>query len=51
MKCKAEKKNLKGEFVQLGVILGLMYESLERLNVSVDVRAAFIRVAKAVPGH
>lgn len=51
MKCKAEKKNLKGEFVQLGVILGLMYESLERLNVPVDVRAAFNRVAKAVPGH
>jgi hypothetical protein len=45
MKCKEEKRNLKGEFVQLGVILGLMYESLERLNVPVDVRGAYARVA------
>jgi hypothetical protein len=47
MKCKEEKKNLKGEFVQLGVILGLMYESLERLGVPVDVRAAFADVQRA----
>lgn len=43
---KAEKKNLKGEFVQLGVLLGLMYESLEALDVSVDVRSVFKRVLK-----
>lgn len=48
MKCKEEKKNLKGEFVQLGVILGLMYESLERLGVPVNVRAAFANVQVAV---
>lgn len=46
MMCKSERKSLKGEFVQLGVILGLMYESLETLNVSVDVRSAFFRVLK-----
>lgn len=41
VRCKSEKKSLRGEFVQLGVVLGLMYESLETLNVPVDVRAAF----------
>ncbi|NBX17625.1 MAG: hypothetical protein EBR09_09690 [Proteobacteria bacterium] len=46
MLCKKNRKNLRGEFVQLGVILGLMYESLERLGVSVDVRSAFMRVLK-----
>ena len=47
MLCKSERKNLKGEFVQLGVLLGLMYESLESLNVAVDVRSAFHRVLKS----
>lgn len=47
MKCRSEKKNLKGEFVQLGVILGLMYESLETLDVEVDVRKAFFDVTSS----
>jgi hypothetical protein len=47
MLCKKNRKNLRGEFVQLGVILGLMYESLEKLGVSVDVRSAFMRVLKS----
>lgn len=42
--CKNKRQSLRGEFVQLGVILGLMYESLEKLNVTVDVRSAFQRV-------
>ncbi len=46
MRCKTNRKNLRGEFVQLGVILGLMYESLETLGVSVDVRSAFFRVLR-----
>ncbi|NBO38816.1 hypothetical protein EBU99_09555 [bacterium] len=48
MKCKTEKKNLKGEFVQLGVILGLMYESLETLDAPVDVRSAFHQVTSSL---
>ncbi|MFZ9521076.1 MAG: hypothetical protein ACO3A4_11430 [Silvanigrellaceae bacterium] len=44
VRCKAQGKSLGGEFVQLGVLLGLMYESLESLGQPVNVRAAFLRV-------
>jgi hypothetical protein len=43
VRCKAERKSLGGEFVQLGVLLGLMYESLESLGQPVNVRSAFLR--------
>lgn len=51
MRCKAEKKSLHGEFVQLGVVLGLMYESLESIGLPVDVRSAFFRISKLSQGE
>jgi hypothetical protein len=44
MSAKEKKKSLKGDFVQLGVALGLMYETLEKLAEPVNVRASFQRV-------
>lgn len=44
MRCKKNKKSLRGEFVQLGVALGLMYESLESLQSPVNVRDSYLRV-------
>lgn len=44
MSAKEKKKSLKGDFVQLGVALGLMYETLEKLGKPVDVRASFQRI-------
>lgn len=44
MSCKERKKSLRGDFVQLGVTLGLMYDSLEKLEVPVDVRSSFRKI-------
>lgn len=44
MSAKEKKKSLKGDFVQLGVALGLMYESLEKLGETVNVRGSFQRI-------
>jgi hypothetical protein len=44
MSAKEKKKSLKGDFVQLGVALGLMYETLEKLDEPVNVRASFHRI-------
>jgi hypothetical protein len=45
MLCKVKKKSLRGEFVQLGVVLGLMYDSLETLGVPLNVRSAYVRIS------
>ena len=41
MVCKASKLQLHPNFVALGLMLACLYQQLEELDVTCDVRAAF----------